>query len=215
MRQGVRLFLLCLAVTADGAKKHHNRSTGSQQHKHRDAKKSDGEPSTSAGGVHRLDRAIGRMHLQIMRWYCAEMASAHATTVPCENYARMLATLRAKTQTERQALAKAADRNAQGSVEDRAERARLVKASYVAMRTAFCNVPAHQLACMNPDLKNAYDELARAATTPADVLDRKAYHVLTISKRKELQAHSNSATRGSKANPQDSYLTSTSYEPEP
>ena len=134
------------------------------------------------------------MHLQILRWYCADQEHAHATTLPCENYQRQLAFLAAKSKGERQAVDSEKRAVAPKNAAEVLERVRLVKASYAAMRTAYCNVPAHQLACLNPELLKEYEDLSRATSTPAESLDRKVYHVLTI-KRKAKLSHEASAKR--------------------
>jgi len=52
------------------------------------------------------------------------------------------------------------------------------------MHESFCSVPAHKLACQHPDFQREYDALAAAQSKPAEFLDRKAYHALTLKSKK-------------------------------
>ena len=145
------------------------------------------EVSTEAAGAMtstRMGRAIGRMHLNMLRWYCVELAVAHESTVPCENYARMSRLVAATSTAERKSIARQIAAVAPKTTAEREDRARLVKAAYTAMQIAYCNVPAHKLACVNPDLQKEYDNLIKAAVAPAEALDRKAYHALTLNRKK-------------------------------
>lgn len=143
-----------------------------------------GSAPAAASSLARIDRSVGRMHLHILRWYCEENGSSHGRTLPCENYSRLLSALGATTRAEKEAVDAERQAASPKTAAERVDRARLVKSSYAAMKKAFCNVPSHALACVNPDLGREYEELASAPAAPAEALDRKAYHVLTISKRR-------------------------------
>ena len=70
-----------------------------------------------------------------------ELSGSHSSTLPCENYLRMSRMVAATSKHERGAIAK---EFASATADE--ERVRLVKSSYAAMKIAYCNVPAHQLA---------------------------------------------------------------------
>jgi len=219
--------LLALLVVSANALSKHNTSHGARQRArggpqlNSAAQRAHSGESSAASSSARIDRAVGRMHLQILRWYCEELREAHSTTLPCENYGRMVSALSAASKAERVQVDADKQASMPKDASEQTDRTRLVKASYTAMKTAFCNVPAHQLACINPDLGREYDDLSRAPSTPAEALDRKAYHVLTISRRRSPrsgitgESDAPHATKAGRSNDRsrDSYLKDSTYDP--
>ena len=150
-----------------------------------------------------LDKSIGKLQLMILDWYCAqEHAESHASTLPCENYAGMIKIKSCKSKSCQDAIRAdiAASRRSAGNKE---ELTRLVKAHYKAMLESYCTVPAHLLACHDITFKKEYDNLAAAKVRPAEALDRKAYHALTVQAKK--QAKGEATTTRAKAH--DPYLS--------
>jgi len=125
--------------------------------------------------------------LTMLEWYCVENAESHSATVPCENYLRMTKMVAARDKSEREAVTKAFAAVAPKTEEEMADRVRLVKGAYTAMKVAFCNVPAHLLACANPDLEREYAELSKATRLPAAALDRKAFYALSLNRKRMME----------------------------
>jgi hypothetical protein len=100
---------------------------------------------------------------------------------------------------------------------ERIDRARLVKQGYTAMLIAFCNIAAHKLVCVNPDLQHEYEELSRSERAPAESLDRKAWTALMLNRKASAgRGHPSPhmarhvATAGAKV---DTYLQTYAYQP--
>ena len=184
--------------SSKGSRKNHS------HHKHHLV--TDG-PATAEGAASRLARSVGRMHLNMLQWYCVEFREAHSTTVPCENYGRLTRMVEAKTASERHAITKEFAHTHQSATKtptEAADRARLVKQGYAAMQIAYCNVPAHKLLCANPDLEEEWKKLSKAQKVPAESLDQKAWTALTLNHKQQQQLAR--ASNGGRHPHEDKYL---------
>ena len=133
-RPTVRVILLAFlygvmaAGNVAGAKKHGARGANpkaSSKPPRTDAGTAAGADDNSPSG--RMARAVGRMHLTMLEWYCVENAESHSATVPCENYLRMTKMVAARDKSEREAVTKAFAAVAPKTEEEMADRVRLVK----------------------------------------------------------------------------------------
>ena len=211
----LRTWLPLLLLAGCAAKKrnathtlHHGAS--SQPHAAKKQKhhlSTDGPPTGEEGAASRLAKSVGRMHLNMLQWYCVELADSHKVTIPCENYARMTRMVAAKTASERHAIQKeyaASHPSTPKTAEEQIERTRLVKQGYAALQIAYCNVPAHKLLCANPDLTQEWETLSKASKVPAESLDRKAWTALTLNHKQQAQALR--ASNGGRHPHEDKYL---------
>ena len=121
--------------------------------------------------------AVGKAHLDVMRWYCqGEGAAAHATTEPCTNLERMLRIHEAKTDEARKAIT--ADRTKRipvDAIKAKEDSVRSRKA-YEEMRAAYCaaSQPSHAANCENADMALEYRAMANAELPSLKSLDKKA-----------------------------------------
>jgi len=135
-RPTARVILLAFSYGVLAADKESLWLAGTKKHGARGAKlKASSKLRTDAGTAGaddnspsgRMARAVGRMHLTMLEWYCVENAESHSATVPCENYLRMTKMVAARDKSEREAVTKAFAAVAPKTEEEMADRVRLVK----------------------------------------------------------------------------------------